>query len=170
MLTTDVMKARPKYHFLTVVSSGTGRHVVSLPYQTFGSKDVPWGILVKDRKGKTIVTKARRKTSEGDILFTTTLRQAGGCLIADDIHLLKESDNVFHADVMDCYKKYMESLPKTKPVIEDWWRHCGAYDRQQASGIPYDEDLADYLVQTDRWWDTLSTEKKRGVYEEFFEE
>lgn len=28
--------------------------------------------------------------------------------------------------------------------IEDWWRHNGCWDREQASGIPYDGDV-DYL-------------------------
>ena len=57
--------------------------------------------------------------------------------------------------------------------IESWWRHNGAFDRAQASGIPYESgvtNLAEYLNNTDDWWDGLSDEKKKEVYEEFFSE
>lgn len=43
-------------------------------------------------------------------------------------------------------------------VIESWWRHNGAFDRAQASGIPYESgvtNLADYLDKTDDWWVSL---------------
>lgn len=54
--------------------------------------------------------------------------------------------------------------------IEGWWRHCGAYDRQQASGIPYDGNVMSYLQKTDDWWDELNWEERRAIYEEFFSE
>lgn len=55
--------------------------------------------------------------------------------------------------------------------IENWWKHNGCYDREQASGIPYDgKDASDYLEKTDGWWDSLSPEERRNVYREFFEE
>ena len=55
--------------------------------------------------------------------------------------------------------------------IENWWRHCGCYDREQASGIPYTPELSEnYLQATDDWWDTLSDKAKRKVFEEFFSE
>ena len=64
-------------------------------------------------------------------------------------------------------------FPKSSPVIEDWWKHNGCYDREQASGIPYEpyeEEPSIYLEITDNWWDGLSADKKEKVYNEFFEE
>ncbi len=58
-------------------------------------------------------------------------------------------------------------------IIEDWWRHNGLWDRQQASGIlleNFDGEHAIYLDATDRWWDSLTKEEKKAVYEEFFDE
>jgi hypothetical protein len=58
-------------------------------------------------------------------------------------------------------------------VIEDWWRHNGIWDREQASGIlveNYDGETALYLESTDDWWDDLTDIQKQQVYEEFFEE
>ena len=58
-------------------------------------------------------------------------------------------------------------------VIESWWRHNGIWDREQASGIlveNYDGETALYLESTDDWWYGLTDDKKRKVYEEFFEE
>lgn len=53
--------------------------------------------------------------------------------------------------------------------IEDWWRHNGSRDREQASGIPYNEE-EDYLSKTDDWWDSLTDEEKKQVFEDFFED
>ena len=53
--------------------------------------------------------------------------------------------------------------------INEWWRHNGNYDREQASGIPYDGQ-DDYLKTTDDWWDGLSDKEKEEVYSEFFSE
>lgn len=56
-------------------------------------------------------------------------------------------------------------------IIESWWRHQGALDREQASGIKYDwTNLAEYLDKTDEWWDSLTDKEKQEVYNEFFEE
>ena len=57
-------------------------------------------------------------------------------------------------------------------VIESWWRHNGVWDRQQASGYlveNYDGETALYLEATDEWWESLSPEQKKQVYEEFFD-
>lgn len=57
--------------------------------------------------------------------------------------------------------------------INEWWRHNGVWDRQQASGIlleNFDGETAIYLQVTDDWWDGLSVEEKFNVYREFFEE
>ena len=56
-------------------------------------------------------------------------------------------------------------------VVESWWKHNGCYDREQATGYPYDgKDAGKYLLQTDLWWDTLTDDEKIRVYEEFFSE
>ena len=57
-------------------------------------------------------------------------------------------------------------------IIEDWWRHNGLWDREQASGYKI-KDYADdtvYLEATDEWWESLSYEQKAQVYEDFFNE
>lgn len=57
--------------------------------------------------------------------------------------------------------------------INEWWRHNGVWDRQQASGIlleNFDGETVIYLQVTDDWWDDLSVEEKFNVYREFFEE
>lgn len=60
-------------------------------------------------------------------------------------------------------------------VVENWWKHTGCYDREQASGFPYirngkKEPIGDYLAKTDVWWLTLTDDEKIKVYEEFFSE
>ena len=58
-------------------------------------------------------------------------------------------------------------------LIEDWWRHNGIWDRDQASGIPYEDydgDQSLYLDITDDWWNSLTNDEKAEVYEEFFNE
>ena len=55
-------------------------------------------------------------------------------------------------------------------VVESWWKHNGCYDREQASGYPYDGKAEDYLAKTDVWWETLTDDEKINVYEEFFSE
>jgi hypothetical protein len=55
--------------------------------------------------------------------------------------------------------------------IEDWWRHLGCYDREQASGISYVKGhTAIHLQLTDAWWESLSNEQKAEVYEDFLNE
>lgn len=51
--------------------------------------------------------------------------------------------------------------------IENWWKHNGCYDREQASRIPYNKE-DNYLQITDDWWDSLTDEEKKEVYEDFF--
>jgi hypothetical protein len=58
-------------------------------------------------------------------------------------------------------------------IIESWWRHNGCWDREQASGIPYEDfdgEVGIYLQVTDDWWDGLSDKEKLDVYNEFFDE
>ena len=61
----------------------------------------------------------------------------------------------------------------TMSIIESWWRHNGIWDREQASGIlveNYDGETEIYLESTDDWWENLTDDQKREVYEEFFDE
>lgn len=53
--------------------------------------------------------------------------------------------------------------------VEDWWRHNGSFDREQASGIPYMGD-DNYLQKTDEWWESLSDKAKMEIYNEYFNE
>lgn len=53
--------------------------------------------------------------------------------------------------------------------IEEWWRHNGCWDREQASGIPYNRE-DDYLSKTDDWWESLSDREKTQVFIDFFED
>lgn len=58
-------------------------------------------------------------------------------------------------------------------VVESWWRHLGIWDREQASGILYEDfdgETEIYLDTTDEWWDGLTKKRKVEVYNEFFEE
>lgn len=57
--------------------------------------------------------------------------------------------------------------------IESWWRHLGCWDREQASGIPYEDfdgEAGLYLESTDDWWYGLDTVEKFEVYEAYFDE
>ena len=53
--------------------------------------------------------------------------------------------------------------------VEDWWRHNGCWEREQASGIPYNEE-DEYLSITDRWWASLTDKEKEQVFIDFFED
>ena len=53
--------------------------------------------------------------------------------------------------------------------IESWWRHNGCWDREQASGIPYNRE-DDYLSITDNWWNSLTDGEKLQVFIDFFED
>ena len=64
-------------------------------------------------------------------------------------------------------------MAKYNHIIEDWWRHQGIWDREQASGIlveNYDGETELYFDATDRWWDSLTNKEKAEVYDEFFNE
>ena len=83
----------------------------------------------------------------------------------DDITAFKqESLQKFYDDLNN-------HLSRKMAIIEDWWKHNGAYDREQAS--PYcwvkgKEDVADFFDKTDKWWNSLSNGDKMEVYEDFF--
>lgn len=106
------MAKRPKYHFLTIEKDAIGRCLVALPGQTFGQLPVPSGITVQDIGKQTLLRRARRMGTPGEIYFTTTLRQAPNCLKARDIYPLKGNDNVLFQDAESEYQRYLETLNK----------------------------------------------------------
>ena len=68
-------------------------------------------------------------------------------------------------------------MKKKTPVsiIDRWWRHLGRWDREQATDGRYllenfDGETQLYLEATDNWWEELTDDEKREVYEEFFNE
>lgn len=78
-------------------------------------------------------------------------------------------------DLMGCYDGYdgPTNEPDFTPDLDDWWRHNGCWDRQQASGIPYEDfdgEQGLYLQVTDDWWEELTWSQKMEVYEDFFSE
>lgn len=97
--------ARQKYHFLTVTRFSTGLSVTTLPGQMLGLTPVTPGILVKDRKKQTVVQRMKKKSTEGTILFTSTLKRANGCYTADDIHPLHGNEDVMLADAIEEYER-----------------------------------------------------------------
>lgn len=99
------MKKRPKFHFLVLRTCGHGTSLVALPGQTFGNRKVPEGVLVKDRKGSSVIARARKGASDGDIFFTTSLRPLGDVLSADDAFPLRRHGRVLFADAEDEYEK-----------------------------------------------------------------
>ena len=81
-------------------------------------------------------------------------------------------------DLMGCHDGYdgPTNEPDYNPSLyelDDWWRHNGIWDREQASGIlveNFDGETQIYLDATDDWWEGLTTAQKLQVYEDFFEE
>lgn len=64
-------------------------------------------------------------------------------------------------------------MAKYNHIIEDWWRHNGLWDRQEASGYlleNYDGETQIYLEATDEWWESLTLKQKQEVYDKFFSE
>lgn len=100
---------RPKYHFLRCETNCRGKSIVTLPGQTFGQIPVPGGVLVKDSRGSTEVSRARRKAAIGDVFFTTTLGGRSLSLTAKDIHPLEANEDVTFADVHDRYREYLDN-------------------------------------------------------------
>lgn len=99
-----------RYHFLTVEANARGTSVVTLPGQAVGRTPVTPCILVTDARGTTAVTRARRKASPGDILFTTTLRRVSHGYTASDLLPLEGHGNVLYADAEDRYREYLSGL------------------------------------------------------------
>ena len=68
---------KQKYHFFKATQMPGGKSLLSLPGQKLGGYDITPGILVKDMRGSTAVSSARRKAVPGEVFFTTTLRRNG---------------------------------------------------------------------------------------------
>lgn len=52
-------------------------------------------------------------------------------------------------------------------IIEDWWRHQGAADRMQITGITV-YDVQELFRITDEWWSSRTEKEKVEVYNDFF--
>ena len=81
-------------------------------------------------------------------------------------NVVKINENTLRQIVAESVKKVLKEYNQN---VEDWWRHNGSVDREQASGMPYGGD-DDYLQKTDEWWESLSDEAKMQIYNDFFGE
>ncbi len=99
---------RPPFHFFIVTANRNGKSLISLPGQTFGQIPVPANILVKDSRGSTAVSRARRKAKEGQVYYTASLKKTGTGLSASDMTLLAPGDDIFQAQAQACYEALME--------------------------------------------------------------
>lgn len=81
-------------------------------------------------------------------------------------NVIKINENTLRQIVAESVKRVLNEYNQN---VEDWWRHNGSYDREQASRIPYGND-EDYLQRTDDWWESLSDEEKMKIYNNYFEE
>jgi len=104
-----------RYHFLTVADNGSGRSIVTLPGQRLGQSDVKAGIIVKDKKGTTLLQRMKKSVPNGTVLFTTTLVNKTSYYEAGDIYTLDGVDNVLLTDVYDAYNAlYGDGQPGLK--------------------------------------------------------
>lgn len=79
---------------------------------------------------------------------------------------IKLNESALRNIVAESVKRILKEYDQN---VEDWWRHNGNFDREQASGMPHNND-DNYLQKTDDWWESLSDEEKMRIYNEFFEE
>ena len=99
------MPKKSKYHFLTLVSHSTGLSIVTLPGQSIGLRTIDGGVLVKDATTKSrAVSRIKKLSVEGDILFTTTLGLKYGYYTAKDCYRLKDCP-VYYIDAKEEYEK-----------------------------------------------------------------
>lgn len=106
------MAKRPKYHFLTVIETRSGTCMVALPGQSFGRNSVPERIMVQDIGESTIISRARKKASPGEIFFTTSLQLSTHSLKARDIYPLNADNGITLSDAPAEFDKYIKSLAK----------------------------------------------------------
>lgn len=111
-----IMK-RQKYHFIVLRRFSSGLSFIALPGQRFGTVPVPAEANVIDAKSSTALTRARRKGHEGDVFFTTTLRQGTNSLVAADARPLSDADrDVTLSDARALFESLFPSyiLPSSK--------------------------------------------------------
>lgn len=90
---------RPKYHFLIVSETKRGKFILTLPKQTMGRIPVCPNIIVRDVMGKTTLCRMKKKSKDGDSLFTTTLRGGMPTYTASDIYPLENNSEVISSCV-----------------------------------------------------------------------
>lgn len=100
---------RPKYHFLTIRETPTGKSVFPLPGQTFGRKSVNENILVKASGNATFLSRLRKENPAGTILVTTTLKETRTGYTVKDAFLLEANDFVLYQDAQDEYSRYLQA-------------------------------------------------------------
>lgn len=100
---------KQKYHFFKATQMPGGKSLLSLPGQKLGEYDITPGILVKDMRGSTAVSSARRKAVPGEVFFTTTLRRNGLSLVARDMISLDKNRDVLLSDARDAYDQLASS-------------------------------------------------------------
>jgi hypothetical protein len=81
-------------------------------------------------------------------------------------NIVKLNESQLKKIVAESVKKVLKEYNHN---VEDWWRHNGGFDREQASGIPYNGD-DNYLQKTDEWWESLTDEAKMQIYNDYFAE
>jgi hypothetical protein len=79
----------------------------------------------------------------------------------------KNTESKLHGIIVESTVKVLKEHAHN---IENWWKHNGSFDREQASGIPYNGDVANHLRLTDEWWESLSDEDKIRIYDDYFAE
>lgn len=129
---------KQRYHFLTIRKVPSGKQLVTLPGQRLGRKNVLPGILVKDRKGSTLLERTRRHGQPGDVFFTTTLRNRCGFYTAEDIHPLRGYEDVTLSGVEDAWKEYAHRCAapdRRSPNCKMWLDFLNRYGTLAADTI-----------------------------------
>jgi len=94
-----------KYHFLTVKETAYGKIVTALPGQKIGRSELHTDVVVRDRKGSTLVERTKKSTPAGVILFTTTLKNKISYYEASDIYRLDGIEDITMANAIEQYEK-----------------------------------------------------------------
>ena len=75
-------------------------------------------------------------------------------------NIIKLNETQLRKVVAESVKRVLKEYDQN---VEDWWRHNGNFDREQASGMPYNND-DNYLQKTD-----ALQELKKVLTKEYFE-
>lgn len=101
-----------KYHFLTIKETTNGFIIVTLPGQVVGRTEVIPDTLVKSSGKKTLLQSIKKKASPGDILFTTTLKNAYSHYTVKDVNILGQYDETAFPGLQEAYENYLNNVKK----------------------------------------------------------